>query len=577
MQKIRSVLYAAVIAIAPLAPAFAASPALVAAEHGMVVTAHRLASEVGADILKQGGNAIDAAVAVGYALAVVYPTAGNIGGGGFMTIHLADGRSAFIDFRERAPGAANETMYLDKQGNVIPGASTDTWLAVGVPGPVMGFEKARAEFGTMPMAKLMAPAIRYAEDGFAFTPADVAEFADANASLAKDRQAAAIFLKDGQPLNVGDRLVQTNLAKTLKAISAGGTDAFYKGAIADAIVGASSAGKGILQKSDFEAYAAKERKPVECDYRGYHVISSPPPSSGGAIICEILNILEAYPLGHMGFHSADGVHAMTEAMRYAFVDRNTKLGDPDFVQNPVGELTDKGYAAKLRAKIDPYRAGVSKDLIPAGFTGEKPQTTSYAVIDDAGNAVAVTYTLNGSFGTRMVAGDTGVLMNNEMDDFTSKPGVPNLYGLIQGEANAIRPGKTPLSSMSPTIVTKDGKTVMVIGSPGGARIITIVAEAIMNVVDYGMDLQEAIDAPRIHHQWLPDKITIEPYALSADTIRALSAMGHSVKEDPDWPIWGEAAGIIVGGPALGKPAPDGRSRYFGAIDSRATAGAAIGY
>lgn len=559
-------------------PAIAASPEPVGAQHGMVVTAHRLASEVGVDVLRAGGNAVDAAVAVGYALAVVYPTAGNIGGGGFMTIHLADGRSTFLDFRERAPLAATETMYQNAEGAVVEGLSTDGYLAVGVPGPVAGFEAARQRYGTLSREKLLAPAIRLAEVGFVFGPADVAEFADSNEDLAKDPAAAAIFLKPGgSALADGDRLVQADLAASLKVVSETGPDAFYKGAIADKIVAASQAHGGILAKADFERYAVREFKPVTCDYRGYTVASSPPPSSGGVIICEILNVLEGYPLGYMGFHAAETVHVMAEAMRHAFVDRNTKLGDPDFVANPIAELLDDAYAQKIRAKIKPFRAGVSKDLIPAGFTGEKPQTTHYSIIDEAGNAVAVTYTLNGSFGARVVAAGTGILLNNEMDDFTAKPGVPNLYGLVQGAANAIAPGKTPLSSMSPTVVSKDGKAVMVIGSPGGARIITIVLEAILNVVDHGMTIQEAIDAPRIHHQWLPDRIIFEPFGLSADTQKILAGMGHDVGEDPGWSVWGEAAGILVGGPSLAASAPDGNARYFGAIDSRAAAGAAIGY
>jgi gamma-glutamyltranspeptidase/glutathione hydrolase len=568
----------AALALAPLvSPGFAASPEPVPGERGMVVTAHRLASEVGVDVLKRGGNAVDAAVAVGYALAVVYPTAGNIGGGGFMTVHLADGKSTFLDFRERAPLASTKTMYLDDKGEVVSGLSTDGYLAVGVPGPVMGFETARERYGSMERQELLAPAIRLANEGFVFGPADVASFLEGNEDLAKDQAAAAIFLKDGKPLVSGDRLVQADLGRSLQQISDTGPDAFYKGPIADAIVAASKANGGILEKADFERYAVRELKPVECDYRGYTVISSPPPSSGGVIICEILNVLEGYPLGYMGFHSAESVHVMVEAMRTAFVDRNTKLGDPDFVEVPLAELLDDAYAAETRAGINPFQAGDSAALIPAEFLAEKPETTHFSIIDEAGNAVAVTYTLNGSFGARVVAAGTGILLNNEMDDFTAKPGVPNLYGLIQGEANAIEPGKTPLSSMSPTVVTKDGKPVMLIGSPGGSRIITIVTEAIVNVVDHGMNIQEAIDAPRIHHQWLPDVVYMEPRALSKDTQRILAGMGHEVKEDPDWRIWGEAAGILVGGPSLGAPAADGKSRYFGAIDSRATAGAAIGY
>ncbi|MEI3852643.1 MULTISPECIES: gamma-glutamyltransferase [Ensifer] len=555
----------------------AASPEPVKAEHGMVVTAQHLASDVGVAVLKSGGNAVDAAVAVGYALAVTYPTAGNIGGGGFMTIRFKDGRTTFLDFRERAPQAATKTMYLDGKGDVIKGLSTDGYLAVGVPGPVMGFEVARSRYGTKPLAELIAPAIALAKDGFVLEEGDVSTFEGRAERLAKDPAAAAIFLKpDGKTFAAGEKLVQTDLAASLSSIAEKGPDAFYKGAIADQIVKASSEKGGVLAKADFERYAVRELEPVKCNYRGYDIVSSPPPSSGGVIICEILNVLEGYPLSYMGYGAADTVHAMIEAMRHAYVDRNTSLGDPDFVENPVAKLTDKAYAKEIRAKIDPFRAGVSATLIPKGF-GESKETTHYSIIDDEGNAVAVTYTLNGSFGAGVVAPGTGILLNNEMDDFTSKPGVPNLYGLIQGEANAIAPGKTPLSSMSPTIISKDGKPFMVIGSPGGARIITITLEAILNVIDHGMNIQEAVDAPRIHHQWLPDKVFMEPYALSPDTRKLLSAMGHNVQIDESWTIWGQATGILVGGESLSDIGAGGGARYNGAVDSRIGAGAARGY
>lgn len=562
-------------ALAQSTAVFAASPAPSKGEHGMVVTAQHLASEVGVEVLKKGGNAVDAAVAVGYALAVVYPNAGNIGGGGFMTIRLKDGRSSFIDFRERAPLASTKTMYLDKDGNPIKGASLDGYLAVGVPGSVAGFEMARQKYGTRPRQDLMAAAIAYAKDGFVLNQGDAASFASGAARLAKDPAAAAIFLKkDGKPYTAGERLMQPDLAASLSAISEKGPEAFYKGPIADAIVKASGAKGGILAKADFEQYAVRELKPVTCSYRGYEIISSPPPSSGGVIICEILNVLEGYPLSYLGAGSAETVHVMVEAMRHAYVDRNSALGDPDFVDNPVSKLLDKSYAKDIRDKIDPFRAGVSKELMPKGF-GESKETTHYSIIDNDGNAVAVTYTLNGSFGAGVVADGTGILLNNEMDDFTQKPGVPNLYGLVQGEANAIQPKKTPLSSMSPTIVTKDGKPFMVIGSPGGSRIITITLEAIVNVIDHGMNIQEAIDAPRIHHQWLPDTVYIEPFGLSPDTERLLAAMGYHL--DLADQTWGQAAGILVGGKSLAEIGKGGGARYNGAIDSRAAAGEALGY
>ena len=557
--------------------AIAASPEPVEGKHGMVVTAQRLASDVGVAVLKEGGNAVDAAVAVGYALAVVYPAAGNLGGGGFMTIRLKDGKTTFLDFRERAPLASTKTMYLDDKGNPVKGLSTEGYLAVGVPGSVLGFETARAKYGTLSRDKLMEPAIRLARDGFKLEEGDIASFAEGNEMLAKNPAAAAIFLKPGgSPYALGETLVQSDLAASLSAISEKGPEAFYKGAIADAIVKASGENRGILAKADFEQYSVRELEPVKCNYRGYDIVSSPPPSSGGVIICEILNVLEGYPLAYLGYGSAETVHAMVEAMRHAYVDRNVSLGDPDFVDNPVKKLLDKAYAKEIRDKISPFKAGISQELMPKGFA-ESKQTTHYSIIDDEGNAVAVTYTLNGSFGAGVVAPGTGILLNNEMDDFTAKPGVPNLYGLVQGDANAIVPKKTPLSSMSPTILSKDGKPFMVIGSPGGARIITITLEAIINVIDHGMNIQEAVDAPRIHHQWLPDKVYMEPHALSPDTVRLLTEMGHDVGIDPNWTIWGEAAGILVGGKSLSEIEAGGGARYYGAIDSRATAGAARGY
>lgn len=557
--------------------ALAASPAPVKGEHGMVVTAQHLASEIGVDVLKKGGNAIDAAVAVGYALAVAYPNAGNIGGGGFMTIRFKDGTSTFLDFRERAPLAATKTMYLDKDGNPVKGASLDGYLAVGVPGSVAGFEMARAKYGTQSRQELMAPAIALAKDGFVLDQGDAATFAGGAERLAKDPEAAKIFLKpDGSPYKAGERLVQADLAATLSAISERGQNAFYQEKTAELIAAASQAKGGILSKEDFEQYRVRELKPVTCSYRGYEIVSSPPPSSGGIIICEILNVLEGYPIGYLGAGSADTVHLMAEAMRYAYVDRNSALGDPDFVDNPVSKLLDKGYAAEIRARIDPFRAGVSQELMPKGF-GEHNETTHYSIIDDQGNAVAVTYTLNGSFGAGVVAAGTGVLLNNEMDDFTQKPGVPNLYGLVQGEANAIQPKKTPLSSMSPTVVSRDGKPFMVIGSPGGSRIITITLEAIVNVIDHGMDIQQAIDAPRIHHQWLPDTLYVEPDGLSPDTLKLLAGMGYHLDVAAEGKTWGQAAGILVGGKSLGEIASGGGARYNGAMDSRSGSGEALGY
>ena len=498
--------------------AAAASAAPVAAENGMVVTAQHLATEVGVDVLKKGGNAVDAAVAVGYALAVVYPAAGNLGGGGFMTIQLADGRKTFLDFREKAPLAATANMYLDAAGNLIKGSTTTGHRAVAVPGSVSGLEMALAKYGTMKRAELMAPAIRYAELGFVLDQGDADMFATATEAFKVDLATAAIFLNKSQPFVAGDRLVQADLAQTLRQIREAGAAGFYKGPVARAIVASSQAGRGLLTQADFDRYATRELAPIECDYRGFHIVSAPPPSSGGVVLCEILNVLEGYPLKDWGYGSAQAVHVQIEAMRHAYVDRNNSLGDPDFVKNPLDRLLDKAYAAKVRAAIDPGRAAISQNLKSGVAPHEGSNTTHYSIVDAKGNAVSVTYTLNGWFGAQVTAAKTGVLLNNEMDDFTAKLGVPNSYGLMQGEVNAIAPGKRPLSSMSPTIVTKDGKPLMVVGTPGGSRIITAVLLTIINVIDYGMNVQEAVDAPRFHQQWLPNPTSVEPFALSPDTI-----------------------------------------------------------
>ncbi|VTU34698.1 Gamma-glutamyltranspeptidase precursor [Variovorax sp. PBL-H6] len=563
----------AALALAAAAQLHAASQAPAAAENGMVVSAQHLATRVGVDVLKRGGNAIDSAVAVGYALAVVYPAAGNLGGGGFMTVQLADGRKTFLDFREKAPLAATANMYLDKDGNVVKGLSTLGHLAVGVPGTVSGLELARQKYGTLQRAALIAPAIALAERGFTLEQGDIDMLATASAEFKKDPASGAIFLNKGEPFAVGQKLVQKDLAKTLKAVSQKGPEGFYKGSVGAAIVKSSQQGKGIITQADLDQYTTRELAPVECDYRGYRVISAPPPSSGGVVICEMLNILEGYPLKDLGFRSAEAVHYQIEAMRHAYMDRNSYLGDPDFVKNPLDRLLDKGYAEKIRAVIDPKKAGVSKDLKPGVPPHEGSNTTHYSIVDQWGNAVSVTYTLNDWFGAKVTAAGTGVLLNNEMDDFTSKVGVPNLYGLVQGEANAIAPGKRPLSSMSPTIMTKDGKPVFVVGTPGGSRIITAVLHTLLNVVDYGMSVQEAVDAPRFHQQWLPDVTNVETFALSPDTRKILTDMGHNLGVPQPA---NHVAAIIVGAPALGGK-PVGKNRFYGANDPRRNTGLALGY
>ena len=555
------------------APLHAASVAPVAAENGMVVAAQHLATRVGVEVLKRGGNAVDAAVAVGYALAVAYPAAGNLGGGGFMTIQFADGRKTFLDFRETAPKGATADMYLDKDGNVIKGLSTKGHLAVGVPGSVAGMEYAREKYGTMKRADLIAPALQLAEDGFVLDQGDIEMLHSATNDFREDPASAAIFLNNGKPFQVGERLTQHELAETLREISKRGTDGFYKGWVGAAIVASSQAGKGLLTQEDLDNYRVRELAPVECDYRGYHVVSAPPPSSGGVVICEVLNILEGYPLRELGYHSAQAVHYQIEAMRHAYVDRNSYLGDPDFVKNPLAHLLDKNYAAKIRAAIDPARAAVSKDLKPGVPPHEGSNTTHYSIADKDGNAVSVTYTLNDWFGAKVTAAKTGVLLNDEMDDFTAKIGVPNLYGLVQGEANSIVPGKRPLSSMSPTIVSKDGKPVIVLGTPGGSRIITAVLLTMINAIDYGMNAQEAVDMPRFHQQWLPEATNLEDYTLSPDTRKILEGMGH--KFGPPQPA-NHLAMIIIGAPSLGGK-PVGSNRFYGANDPRRNSGLAAGY
>ncbi|MFT3986275.1 gamma-glutamyltransferase [Aestuariivirga sp.] len=566
---------------ASAAQAFTHDPVKV--ENGMAVTSQHLASDVGVEILKQGGNAIDAAVAVGYALAVTNPCCGNLGGGGFATLHLKDGRDIFLNFREKAPLAATPDMFLDAKGQVIENLSLQGYKAVAVPGTVMGLDALLTRYGSLPRAIIMAPAIRLASEGFVLTEGD----ANILNGSAKDFPAdATAFLHNGSVWKAGDRLTQPALARTLQAISDGGTDAFYKGRIADEIVAASATHGGVLSTDDFRKYSVEELPPVTCSYRGFVVVSAPPPSSGGTTLCEILNILEGYPIAQYGFHSAQSVHVMVEAMRHAFVDRNFLLGDPDFVANPLERLMSKDYAAQIRAKIDPLKASTSMEVQPGTPPHEGTETTHYSVIDKAGNAVAVTYTINALFGAKVIAGDTGFFLNDEMDDFTIKPGAANLFGLVQGKRNAIQPGKRPLSSMSPTIVKKDGKVFMVLGSPGGSRIISIVLQVILDVVDHGMTIQEAVDAPRLHHQWLPDQITVEPFTLSADTQHVLEGMGYKIAEQSPW---GAAESLLVG-PAAGDAdtaqssgndaaalSPTLPGVFYGGHDDRRPAGSAAGF
>ena len=537
----------------------------VAAEHAMAVSSQRNATQAGVDILAASGNAIDAAVAIGYALAVTHPCCGNIGGGGFATIHLANGKDTFINFREKAPEAATSTMYQDAKGNVIPNLSLIGYKAVGVPGSVMGFERMLTEYGTMSRARVMAAAIKLAETGYVLRPEDMA-LLPSDAAFDKVANVAAIFRNKGRPWKAGERLVQKDLAASLTEISARGPDAFYKGDIAARVVAASKANGGLLTMKDFADYNVTEGAPLRCSYRGYNIISSPPPSSGGTSMCEILNILSGYPMDKMEAHSAKSVHLMVEAMRHTFVDRNFSLGDPAFVKNPIERLLSAKHAADIRAKIDPVKATPSSMVKIGVAPHESAQTTHYSVVDKDGNAVAVTYTINGGFGAQVIAGDTGFFLNNEMDDFTSKVGAPNMDELLQGDNNSVQPGKRPLSSMSPTIITKDGKIFMVTGSPGGSRIITITLESILNVIDHHMDIQAAIDTPRIHHQWMPDTIYVEENAVTPDVRKELETDGYKFTDNQPW---GDDEGIIIG-------SRNGKRVLYGARDDRNPAGAAIG-
>ncbi|MHA7848145.1 gamma-glutamyltransferase [Serratia sp. D1N4] len=566
---------------------YAASNPAVEARNGMVVTSQHLASQVGVDILKMGGNAVDAAVAVGYAQAVVNPCCGNIGGGGFMTVHLADGTDTFINFRETAPAAASADMYLDANGKVKKDASLYGYLASGVPGTVLGMETAREKYGKLSREQVLAPAIKLAREGFILTRADTDILDTTITRFKQDQEAAKIFLrKDGSPLQPGDLLVQTDLSNTLEAIAKQGPSAFYLGKIPQAVEDAAKKGGGILTAADFASYKVTESAPITCSYRGYKFVSAPPPSSGGVTLCETLNIVEGYDLKSMGFNSAAAIHTMTEAMRHAYMDRNTYLGDPAFIKNPVDRLVSKSYAEQIRKQIVANKATPSENVQPGMEPHEKPETTHYSIVDSHGNAVSTTYTVNGRFGSVVIAPGTGFFLNDEMDDFTVKVGEKNLYGLVQGTANAIAPGKRPLSSMSPTLVTKDNKIFMVLGSPGGSRIITITLQTALNVIDHGMAPQEAVDAPRIHHQWLPDEVYYEQRGVSADTLKILKEMGYKmVEQNP----WGAAELILVGLPGAAgvTPANSGndsavsgkvREGYlYGANDVRRPAGSAVGY
>ncbi|HXB66964.1 MAG TPA: gamma-glutamyltransferase [Candidatus Acidoferrales bacterium] len=547
----------AVLLIAAAIPAWAAQP--VRARHGMVVSRERHATQAGLKVLESGGNAVDAAVVVGLALAVTHPYAGNIGGGGFMLLRLADGRTTFIDFRERAPQAASRNMYLDAAGKVTED-STVGYRASGIPGTVRGLEYASKKYGRKAWAELVHPAVELAAKGFPVSYA-LAQSLRNTKGLSRFPESARIFQKDGKFWEAGDTFVQPDLARTLERIEKLGAKDFYEGETARLLAKDMAAHGGLITEADLKGYTVKERKPLNGAYHGYSIVTAPPPSSGGVGILQMLGMLEGTGYEKAGAGSATVVHYMTEAMRRYFADRSEHLGDSDFVKVPLTSLLDPKYIAKQRASIDPERATPSSQIKAAVFDGhESVETTHYTIADSEGNIAAVTYTLNGGFGSKVTATGLGFLLNNEMDDFAPKPGEANMYGLVQGEANAIQPGKTPLSSMTPTIVLKDGQPVLALGSPGGPTIINTVLEVIVNVLDFNMNVQDAVNWPRFHHQWMPDVLSVEP-GYSPDTVALLEKRGYTVKRaGPDGRVisQGDAAAIRFSNGWL-EGAPDPRT------------------
>ena len=535
------------------------------ASRGMVATQEAIATEVGLKILEQGGNAVDAAVAIGFTLAVTLPEAGNLGGGGFMLAHIAKtGKTIAIDYREMAPALATEDMYLDDQGQPVTERSRFTHQSAGVPGTVAGLTYALKKYGTLSLKQVMTPAIGLAENGFAVNWALASKLKNHQESLERWPETHKIFFKpEGSFYTPGDLLVQEDLAWSLKQIAKEGPKAFYRGAIAEKLALDMKKHGGLITLDDLKNYRAVIREPVRGTYRGYEIVSMPPPSSGGIHLIQMLNILEGYPLRKLRAGSAKVLHLMAESMKLAYADRSQHLGDPEFWKVPTRGLTSKTYAEKLRKLIQPKLAQSSINIQPGDpLPYESSQTTHFSVMDNQGNAVSNTYTLNFSFGSGIVAAGTGILLNNEMDDFSSKPGVPNAYGLVGGEANAIAPGKRPLSSMTPTLIFKDGQPVLATGSPGGSRIITTTLQIILNVLDHGMDLNAATRAPRIHHQWLPDWLEVEP-GISSKALLSLAEKGHLVVEvEP----FGSTQSIIRT-----------KNRFYGASDPRQPGALAKGY
>lgn len=512
--------------IAGASTVLAASREAVYADAGMVASRSQLASEVGAQILRRGGNAIDAAVATGFALAVTHPSAGNLGGGGFMVIRLADGTLITNDHRERAPAGATRDMFLDAQGEFIPDLSTKSHLASGVPGTVAGLLDVLERYGTMPLKEVIEPAIQLAQRGFELSYDLSRELERRLPQFAAHPASLAIFARGGEPYRQGERFRQKDLAATLKRIRRSGRAGFYEGRTADLIVAEMQRGGGLITHQDLKDYISVWREPVRSTYRGYEIVGMPPPSSGGALVAQMLNMLEPYDIAALGYGSAAAMHLMIEAERRAFADRAEYLGDPDFYDVPLGKLTSKAYARSRFADVDLQQATPSETVGAGSWPQESPDTTHASFLDAAGNAVAYTTTLNLSYGSKIVVAGAGFLLNNEMDDFSAKPDTPNAYGLLGRDANAIEPGKRMLSSMTPTVVLKDGEPLLVTGSPGGSTIITTTLQIILNVLDHGMDLSDAVGKPRFHHQWQPDRIIYERFGVSPDTLAALEAMGH---------------------------------------------------
>ena len=571
-QKKLAILLVLLLASGGVTAVGAASRPPVRARNGMVASTSRIASEVGVEVLRRGGTAVDAAIAVAFALAVTWPAAGNLGGGGFMLIRLKDGRTTAIDYREMAPLAASRDMYLDRNGNLIQGEGSSLvgYRASGVPGTVAGMALALQKYGSgrFTWADLIEPARRLAVEGFTVDDRLARSLRASVDLLGRYEDSRRIFLRDGKFYEEGEIIRQPDLAATLTRLQRNGPREFYEGETARLIAEDMKRHNGTITLEDLRGYVAKERAPVSSTYRGYKIISMPPPSSGGVVLIEMLNILEGFDLGRMGWASSEKYHVMAEAMRRAFADRAEHMGDADFVNVPVAGLIDKSYAAKLRATINLERASTSAEVKAGNPVGaEAEETTHFTVVDREGNVVANTYTLNGSYGSGVIAKGTGVLLNNEMDDFAAKPGVPNMFGLIQGERNAIAPKKRPLSAMTPTIVLRpDGSFYFTVGSPGGPTIINTVLQVIVNIIDHGMNVQQAIDAPRIHHQWLPDELIYEPYGLSEDTKRALEARGHRLTMRPRY--MGDAEGIMR---------EEKTGVLLGATDPRLSDGPAVGY